>query len=531
MQYRGKSGFAVLLGASLLLSACGSDDSGSNNSTPSSVSTTVSGVAATGAPIASGSIVLHCQNSWNEGTTTNSSGQWSIVVPTANLPCAIKATASGGGQNYYSFTTGSGGTIVSNVTPLTSLALAKAGITPDDTWFNALNNAGLQSLSSSIAAAITALKTALQTAGYTLPSGFNPFSVAFTASAGNNYDDLLEQLKAALTAASSDFATLLTNFASGGSLPDAPDEETEEPEEPGSTCTAGDDKLVFTNGPSDFCGFSKGASANTIDNYYQFTSTAGSHGTVYVKFNMNEDGSTINNIVIENDSYAFGCGIGTQPSCTGATFTSTASYKQFALNNTPLGVVFGASEGIRATGLLIHFTNSGGTGGSDTIATPTLEAGEFGVRFASNGAIQSVAETGVERFYAYTGNGEVIPGSGDSAGLLSDAYLTVSSPYSSFGLTSLPNAVGTYDCGDNYGAFNGRNIQMAYAVGQGYSSMGTRGVSGFSCTITVTHVGSISGSAYTGYVEGTFKARLFKTGAPVNLATSIVISGTFRFGQ
>ncbi|MGH8491748.1 MAG: hypothetical protein ACRERR_01390 [Moraxellaceae bacterium] len=514
---------SLLIGVTLFLSACGSDDS----STAASTSTTVSGVAATGAPIASGNIVLHCQNNWNEDTITNSNGQWSMVVPTANLPCAIKASASGGGQNYYSFTTGSGSSIVTNITPLTSLALAKAGITPDDTWFNALDNAGLQSLSSSIAAAITALKTALQTASYTLPSGFNPFAVAFSAEAGNSYDDLLEQLKAALAADSSDFATLLTNFASGGALPEAP-EETEEPEEP-SPCTGGDDKLVFTSGPSDFCGFSKGASANTIENYYQFTSTAGSHGTTYVKFNMNEAGTAVEKVTIENDDYAFACGT-PFAACTGVSFSTTATYKQFSLSNTSLAVVFGASEAMTVNGLLIHSTTSSGTGGSDTIATPTLETGEFGVRFASNGTIQSVAETGVERFFS--GNGDIVTGSGDSAGLLTDAYLNIYTPvYNSFGLTSLPNSVGTYSCGDNYGAFNGRNITVAYAAGQGYSSMGTGSVSGFSCSITVTQVGSISGSTYTGYVEGTFKARLFKTGAPVNLATSIVVSGTFRLGN
>lgn len=171
-----------------------------------------------------------------------------------------------------------------------------------------------------------------------------------------------------------------------------------------------------------------------------------------------------------------------------------------------------------------------GTGGSDTISTPALVDGEFGVRFASNGTIQSVVEDGVVRFFS--GNGDVVTGSGGSAGLLTDVYINIYDPiFNSVGFTSLPNAVGTYDCGDNYGALNGRNISLAYAAGQGYSTMGTKGVSGFSCTITITNVGTISGSNYTGSVEGTFKARLFKTGAPVNLATSIVASGTFRLGN
>lgn len=504
-----------LAGSVLLLGGCGSDSTGSSNT-----STTVSGTAASGAPLAGAFITLHCQNNWVGSTTSNSSGQWSIAVPVANLPCAVKAASSDSSQVYYSVTADSGSSIVSNVTPLTSLALARSlGSTLSESWFNSLTDANRQTLSTNIASLVTALKTALQAKGYTLPDDFNPFSANFTATAGDGYDDLLEQLKSALTAATQEFADLLAAFAAGGALPQAP-----ETPGGGSSCTAGDDKLVFTNAPADFCGFTKEASANTISNYYQFTAS-GDSGTTYVKFTL--DGESVASVMIENDDYAFACG-GGSPACTGVTQSLSGSNRQFTLANTTLEPVFGSTQAITVNGLLIH-TTTPGTGGSDTIVTPTLETGEYGLRFASNGTIQGTPESGVTRFWS--DHGGISVGSGDSAGLLTESYLVLSSPFSSFGLRNLPNSTGTYDCGYALGSLNPRNIELAYAAGQGYSSVGTRGVSGYSCSLTITHVGSISGSSYSGYVEGNFKARLFKTGATPNLATSIVVSGSFRLGQ
>lgn len=137
-----------------------------------------------------------------------------------------------------------------------------------------------------------------------------------------------------------------------------------------ASCEAGDDKLVFTGGPVDFCGFTRSASANSIDHYFQFTSVAGAHGVTYVKFNLNSDDSAVESMVIENDDYAFGCGAGTQPACTGVTISAGSSYRQFSLGNTALDVIHGASAPITVNGLLIHpVTPAGGGGGGDTDGT------------------------------------------------------------------------------------------------------------------------------------------------------------------
>lgn len=487
----------LVLGSSLFLAACGSSDS--DNS--SNGNTNISGVAATGAAMTSGTVDLSCKDGLKKsGIAISATGTWSTTVPTTNLPCAVKA--SDGSNTYYSFTVGNGSSIVTNVTPLTTLALAQIlGATPAS-LFATLNATDLAKLNTSaINAAISALNAAL--ASYALPANFNPVTTPLTAATttqgGNAYDGLLDQFKAALgattldslisdaatgtmptlptpsyTPAAANLSAFFTTFAgtytlkvnnsgaegtnnaavialfpqdaaisiqlksngdvtvnavgrninylasayAGNTTGESPYARTDfAANESGRnvlryrspsgfpldlyisyapsngemqvdvsgfvnsegyaslrgrivappatlptpvlvTCTSGNDKLVFTNGPTDFCGFSKNASVNTIQNYYQFTSTADSNGVTYVKFNMNEDGTTIHDIVIENDTYSFGCGIGTQPACTGATFSSGSNYKQFSLATTPLDVIYGASEGIRATGALVHSTSS-----------------------------------------------------------------------------------------------------------------------------------------------------------------------------
>lgn len=332
----------LLISSALLLSACG----GSDNDT--ATTTTVSGTAATGAPIVGGTVALRCMNARTASARTDSNGSWSVQVPTANLPCAVRLSGgTGNTQELYSLVSGNGASITSNLTPLTSLALAKATGTPlDSNWFNTLNSAGIQGLSSLIANAISQLIAAMQSAGYTLPTDFNPLTQTFSPVNGNAYDDLLEALKAALTDAGTDLDTALANFASGGTLPKAAST---------STCTAGDDKLLFSNNPSDFCGFTLEATSNAIPNYYQFTSTSAGNGTTYVKFTLDASDTTVQSLMIENDKYAFQCG-GGLAACSGITVhKSLPYYIWFDVSSTELTAITGTTQNLTATGMLTHF--------------------------------------------------------------------------------------------------------------------------------------------------------------------------------
>lgn len=334
------SGLAgLLLCSAVLLAGCGNDGSVTDPNT------TITGTAATGAPLAAATVNLRCKGGSTATATTSATGKWSVTVPTTSLPCAVQVAA--GGIELYSLTFGSGGTIVANLTPLTTLAIAGAsGDAPDDAWFDSLNDGGLQTLGIDLATALTALANALQTQGFTLPAGtFNPFVITFDAEAGNAWDDLLEALKSALDNASSDLPTLLASYAAGGDLPGAP-------EGGGGSCSSGDDKLVFTGYPGDFCGFTREASANTIPDYYQFTSTAGTHGTTYVKFTLAPGGGSVQTLVIENDDYAFSCG-GTT-ACNGIIIRTGSTYIWFELDGTLLEPLFGATGNLTVNGMVTH---------------------------------------------------------------------------------------------------------------------------------------------------------------------------------
>lgn len=202
---------SLVLGTSLVLAACGGGGGGGGSG--GSATTSISGSAATGAALTSGTVELSCKDGLQQsGIAISATGTWGTTVPTANLPCAIKA--SDGTNTYYSFTVGNGATIVANVTPLTTLALAQIlGATPDS-LFASLSATDLARLNTTaIEAAISALNAAL--AQYALPAGFNPVTTPLVAAApgqaGNDYDGLLDQFNDANT----DLAALITGAANG----------------------------------------------------------------------------------------------------------------------------------------------------------------------------------------------------------------------------------------------------------------------------------------------------------------------------
>lgn len=531
----------LLMGGSVLLVACSDDDPPAG---ASSGTTGITGTAATGLAMAGATIELRCTGGLNRtGITADGSGNWSTSVPTANLPCVVKAADDT--HTYYSFTVGSGSSLVVNVTPLTTLALARILLTDPNGLFATLADGDLADLNSTVINdVIAALNAAL--AGYALPSGFNPVTTLLVAATGsqdgNHYDNLLEQFNDALGAttlaslisgaATGAFPVLPTpNYAPGATdldgffstfagtytlevtssggeassgataaalfpvdsartvriaangdvtieavgrtityaaaaynrdftgtastqnqvryrTPDAAawlelyitydpatgalsvspqgfvndegyadlDGTVYVPQEDPvvASCEAGDDKLVFTGGPVDFCGFTRSASANSIEHYFQFTSAAGDHGVTYVKFNLNSDDSAVESMVIENDDYAFGCGAGAQPACTGVTISAGSTYRQFSLANTTLDAIFGASEPITVNGLLIHPVTPSGGGGGGTLAAQigAAHAGTYVLSCPAEGGGSANRTVVINADGSSTVDGVVVVGSG-----------------------------------------------------------------------------------------------------------------------
>ena len=397
---------SLLLLASAALAACGGNGD-YVELTPPVPNATVSGVAATGAPISGGSVALRCRAGLVASAVSAADGRWSTSVPSPSLPCAVRI--SGGTVDgvanpsvFYSLArAGSGTASTANLTPIGDLALAAAVNSATgsalETWFASATDAQRQQVVDGLAAAIGALRTALIDAGYTLPAGegFDPLIAAITAgSAEDLYDQLLEAYKQALAAADLAYDAARGDYTSGGGLPSAPSEPNPPDETP------------------------------------------------------------------------------------------------------------------------------------DT----TLSASESGARFATTGKVLGNSEQNQLRYWSGTGSITV----GSTSGALSEVTLTGPEANSYLNFRNLPDAVGTHDCGYGFND-NKANIELGFAVSNGYNSMGTRGANGsttpgFRCSITITKVGSRNGSNYEGSIEGSIDAQLYKTGQAVNLADSISVKGHFRLG-
>ncbi|MDZ7654473.1 MAG: hypothetical protein U0997_00905 [Sulfurimicrobium sp.] len=190
-------GIGLTVVATLSLSGC---DGGGGDSTPAT--SALSGTAAIGSPIVSGTVSVICvAGSAIAPTTTSSTGAWQITLTGQTLPCAVQL--SGGTINnvpntmlYHSIAT-STGTV--NITPLTDLMVANlAGTATPGAWFSGLN-AAPSALTAITQSKVNETLTKLRIALNGLPlSTINPINTTFTPTPGNVSDDILAALNAAM---------------------------------------------------------------------------------------------------------------------------------------------------------------------------------------------------------------------------------------------------------------------------------------------------------------------------------------------
>lgn len=262
--------------------------SGGTTTPPPVPTTVVSGVAAVGLPVNGGTVSIVCSSGAAiPNTSTNAGGNWTVTLPQASMPCAASVSGGtvGGAANvtalYTMIASTVASTAIANITTLTTLATARAVQAATgqalDAWFGSAS-LQLATIASGLAAATAALQNALTTAGYTLPAGFDPFSAAFTAVAGNPYDDLMELLGAAI-AASSNYAAWVQTFATAAGTPTLPAPESEEPgeEEPGEE-EPGEEEP--TDPGADPLGSKNGIAITVGGHTWKLTNTAVDPGTI-----------------------------------------------------------------------------------------------------------------------------------------------------------------------------------------------------------------------------------------------------------
>lgn len=202
------------------LSACGGGGSGGgNNNAPSSVS----GVAATGAPIAYKKIYLRDSSTLfkNMSSLTSSSGEYSFSVTGMTPPFFLKTTDSNG-NDLYSVGTGSG---TVNVNPLTSLAVANAAGTGDPRKvFMNISSLGMPAkfTPTMVKNATDNIQNMIKplTEGYNLTT-FNPISGSFSANSIDPFDCLLDNIKVNFNTSTGSVSIDLKSGSAGTWTPNA----------------------------------------------------------------------------------------------------------------------------------------------------------------------------------------------------------------------------------------------------------------------------------------------------------------------
>jgi hypothetical protein len=178
--------------------------------TPEQVATKLSGVAATGAPIANGNVTVQCASGSSVTTTTDAAGAWTATLTDQAFPCLVSV---GGGslpprRTLYSIASDASSV---NVTPLTSLMVASAAKAAPET----IAAGGLDAVSRLLADSQAKVNAMLKASGYTPLTG-NAFTSVFEPKAGDAYDDLIAQLMRSLADEGVTLEQLVTNVAAAG---------------------------------------------------------------------------------------------------------------------------------------------------------------------------------------------------------------------------------------------------------------------------------------------------------------------------
>lgn len=203
---RDKTFFIAPLLAAALLAACGGDDG------PRLPPITIDGLAATGAAVANKVVTIKCAAGDAATATTDSRGVFRFELAGRGMPCMLEVDAGGTMGKLHGFTNTAGRV---NITPLSSLVVARALGANPATAFTNISTAALNSANTNLATATTAVAgEANRLMGWTF--SVNPLTGVFAI--GDDDDRALDALGASLASASSTLTTLTNAAAAGTSL-------------------------------------------------------------------------------------------------------------------------------------------------------------------------------------------------------------------------------------------------------------------------------------------------------------------------
>ena len=186
--------FNLTLMTAVIASGCGASDA-----------LVITGISAKGA-VLPGTVSATCAS--GTGTATvQSNGSYRVEVVNGSGPCLLALTPSGGGNTLFSVTTGTGSSVVANITPLTNMFVqsfllglggATSGKSSPTEWFAQPAAKSLLSNTTAVTNLVTNnfLPALDSLPGVTVPSGLGTsfLDTAFTPQPGDTQDNFLEAL-------------------------------------------------------------------------------------------------------------------------------------------------------------------------------------------------------------------------------------------------------------------------------------------------------------------------------------------------
>jgi hypothetical protein len=197
---------AVAIGAGL--ASCGGDPH-------EAASVTISGTAARGAVLPGAAVSVRCAAGAG-GATAGSDGAYTTTINDVRLPCVLRAIGTEG-STFHSIVagTGSSGTHIANISPLTEMMVAQLAEAPPASYYNAFGSSSTVS-ATQVTAAIAYIEAAL--APVVSLGGVNPLTDALVA--GNPLDLKIETVMAGLASAGLTLEQVTGAIAAN---PEAPD--------------------------------------------------------------------------------------------------------------------------------------------------------------------------------------------------------------------------------------------------------------------------------------------------------------------
>ena len=211
----------LALFAAAALAGCGGggDDAASAAPAPGPVvpaALTLTGLAATGAPLAGAAVTAKCSGGADISGTTAADGSFTLALGAGQLaPCIVKVSSAAPALTLYGYAAAAGRV---NITPLTDLIVARAFAGSPAAAFGGFNASEAAAISAALAGAKNYVASELAAVAGGAPL-LDPLTGAFVV--GDADDKLLDRLAAAIKAGGKTLDDLLSAASTGASLKNA----------------------------------------------------------------------------------------------------------------------------------------------------------------------------------------------------------------------------------------------------------------------------------------------------------------------